>query len=163
MTTLAKADIEISAQAARAFVQLYYPAYDSAGRDEDVPKFYRSYSSILWNGNPVTGADALKDFLKGIPTTAHEVLTYDCHPIPNTKGPSLMISVSGTVRHGPDTGPLYVTGPNGKEKPKSKTVDGQPRVFSQTFVLVPDPDAPAVEPGKLGKYVVSADSFRFVG
>jgi hypothetical protein len=36
-------------------------------------------------------------------------------------------------------------------------------VFSQTFVLMRDPDTGGVEPGKLGKYIIKADTLRFVG
>lgn len=45
----------------------------------------------------------------------------------------------------------------------TRTVDGQPRVFSQTFVLMRDPDTAGGEPGKLGKYIIKADTLRFVG
>jgi NTF2-related export protein 1/2 len=74
-----------------------------------------------------------------------------------------MVSVSGTVQHGPavDTGGVVVTVADKKEKPK--TVDGQPRVFAQTFVLTRDQDKTGTEEGKLGKYVIKADTIRFVG
>jgi NTF2-related export protein 1/2 len=45
----------------------------------------------------------------------------------------------------------------------TRSVDGQPRVFSQTFVLMRDPDTAGLEPGKLGKYIIKADTLRFVG
>ena len=87
--------MEIANQAATAFIQLYYPTYDGSTRSEDVPKFYRPYSSISWNGNPITGPDALKDFLKGIPATSHEIQPYDCHPVPSAPYDFLAIAMYG--------------------------------------------------------------------
>lgn len=76
--------------------------------------------------------------------------------ISGSQPPSLLVSVSGTVVHG--------KGPSGNPAATpSKSVDGQPRVFSQTFMLVPDSNAPKVAPGEVAKYYVNADSVRFVG
>ena len=75
--------IEIAVQAGTSFVQLYYAAYDGDGRVEDVPKFYRSYSAISWNGNPIQGPEGLADLLKTMPATSHNVQSFDCHPVPS--------------------------------------------------------------------------------
>jgi len=73
-----------------------------------------------------------------------------------TQPPSLLITVSGNVTHG--------RGPAGNPpNTPSRTIDGHPRVFSQTFMLVPDSDAPPTKPGEVAKYYVSADALRFVG
>jgi len=70
--------------------------------------------------------------------------------------PSLLITVSGTVVHG--------KGPGGNPTDAApRTVEGHPRVFAQTFILVPDSNAPPTKPGELAKYYISADSIRFVG
>jgi NTF2-related export protein 1/2 len=69
--------------------------------------------------------------------------------------PSLLITVSGNVTHG--GGP----GANPPLAPK-KTIDGHPRVFSQTFMLVPDNTA-APKLGEVAKYYIIADTMRFVG
>lgn len=48
----------------------------------------------------------------------------------------------------------------------SKAVDDQPRIFAQTFMLVPDTEAggPAAEASKPQvKYYILSDSMRFVG
>jgi len=180
-------------------VQLYYAAYDADSRAEDVPKFYRSHSAISWNGNPIQGPEGLADLLKKMPATGHNVQSFDCHPVPSklalyfdasqinswgtdTQGPSLLVTVSGMVQHGPP--PPTWTNAMGEKKDKpgiptglfgggtagtsnlhnyTRTVDGQPRVFSQTFVLMRDPDTAGAEPGKLGKYIIKADTLRFVG
>jgi NTF2-related export protein 1/2 len=76
--------------------------------------------------------------------------------LPGTHPPPLLVTVSGTVVHGP--GPV-------KNPPdtSAKSLEGQSRVFSQTFLLVPDPSAAPTKPGELGRYYVGADALRFVG
>ena len=69
-----------------------------------------------------------------------------------TQPPSLLVTVSGTVVHGGE--------PDGSS---ARSVDGQPRVFSQTFMLVPDSTAPQTKAGEVGTYYISADAMRFVG
>jgi NTF2-related export protein 1/2 len=73
-----------------------------------------------------------------------------------TTPPSLLLTVSGNVTHG--------KGPAGNpHKLPPKTVDGHPRVFSQTFMLVADPEASTTAVGEVAKYYISADALRFVG
>lgn len=113
-----------------------------------------------------------------MPATKHEVQSFDCHPIPGERcppiipiffffkkkvqlflgnqPPSLLISVSGNVTHG--------SGPSGNPPDiPARSIEGHPRVFSQTFILVPDPTAPPTKPGEVAKYYVGADALRFVG
>jgi NTF2-related export protein 1/2 len=160
--------IQIATRAAEQFTRLYYSTYDSATRVDDLPKFYRDSSSLTWNGKPHQGIAGVKDIIQNMPPTSHEVHSFDCHPIPGSdlpphpdivltasltgvQPPSLLVTVSGSVTHG--------RGPN----QKSKNVDGQPRVFSQTFMLVPDSNAPPTKTGEVAKYFVNADAMRFVG
>jgi len=64
--------------------------------------------------------------------------------------------VSGNVTHG--------RGPAGNPPDTPvRSVEGHPRVFSQTFILVPDSTAPPTKPGEVAKYYVGADALRFVG
>lgn len=74
---------------------------------------------------------------------------------PGSRPPSLLVTVAGNVTHGKHS-EHPVTNP-------SRSVDGQPRVFFQTFMLVPDPAAPVAGAGEVAKYYVDADSMRFVG
>ncbi|KAF9055975.1 hypothetical protein BJ165DRAFT_1429921 [Panaeolus papilionaceus] len=155
-TTLTTPDIEIATRAATAFTTLYYTAYDSDTRLADLPKFYRLNSSLTWNGKPFSGLDGVQQLIARMPPTKHEIMSFDCHPIPGSSPPSLLITVSGNVTHG--KGPAG----NPPDTP-SRSIEGHPRVFSQTFILVPDPTAPPTKPGEVGKYYVSADALRFVG
>jgi NTF2-related export protein 1/2 len=69
--------------------------------------------------------------------------------------PSLLITVSGNVIHGggPSANPPLT---------HKKNIEGHPRVFSQTFMLVPDTTAPT-KVGEVAKYYIIADTMRFVG
>ncbi|KAG1825656.1 uncharacterized protein BJ212DRAFT_1315393 [Suillus subaureus] len=155
-TTFTRNDIEIATRAADAFTRLYYTTYDSPTRVDDLPKFYRSSSTLTWNGNPCQGTEGVKKLIQDMPSTKHEVQSYDCHPIPGSQPPSLLVTVSGNVTHG--------RGPAGNPvSTPIKSVDGQPRVFFQSFMLVPDPTAPVVKAGEVAKYYVDADAMRFVG
>jgi len=166
--------IEIATRAADHFTRLFYTTYDSDTRLADLPQFYRPTSSLTWNGTPFSGVDGIRSLIENMPPTKHEIQSFDCHPIPGTPGgsnavnsvysdeflgaqpPSLLVTVSGSVTHG--------KGPQGNPpNTPAKTIDGQPRVFSQTFMLVPDPTAPTTKPGEVAKYYVGADALRFVG
>ncbi|KAF5385089.1 hypothetical protein D9615_001204 [Tricholomella constricta] len=153
---LTPSDVEIATRAADHFTRIYYSTYDSNTRLNDLPQFYRPSSSLVWNGKPFQGASGLRELMEKMPVTKHEVQSFDCHPIPGTSPPSLLVSVSGSVTHGrgPAGNPTNTT---------SRNPEGHPRVFSQTFMLVPDAAAPASKPGEVAKYYVSADALRFVG
>lgn len=169
--------IEIATRAADHFTRIYYTAYDSDTRLADLPPFYRPTSSLTWNGKPFQGVEGLKELVVKMPATKHEVQSFDCHPIPGqsvrvyccspaflicrldrsgAQPPSLLITVSGNVTHG--------RGPAGNPSDTPvRCPEGHPRVFSQTFILVPDPSAPPTKPGEVAKYYVGADALRFVG
>jgi NTF2-related export protein 1/2 len=165
--------IEIATRAADHFTRLYYSAYDSSTRIDDLPNFYRPNSAVSWNGNPYEGSQGVRDLISKMPKTQHEVQSFDCHPIPGawhpaisstlslltvetgSQPPSLLITVSGNVTHG--SGP----GANPAMTPK-KNIEGHPRVFSQTFMLVPDNTSPP-KVGEVAKYYIIADTMRFVG
>jgi hypothetical protein len=74
--------IEIATRAADHFTRLYYSAYDSSTRIDDLPNFYRPNSAVSWNGNPYEGSQGVRDLISKMPKTLHEVQSFDCHPIP---------------------------------------------------------------------------------
>jgi NTF2-related export protein 1/2 len=76
--------IDIASRAADQFTRLYYKAYDSPNRVDDLPKFYRSSSTLTWNGKPYQGVAGVKELIENMPPTRHEVQSYDCHTIPGT-------------------------------------------------------------------------------
>jgi hypothetical protein len=74
--------IEIATRAADHFTRLYYSAYDSSTRVDDLPNFYRPNSAVSWNGNPYEGSQGVRDLIAKMPKSQHEVQSFDCHPIP---------------------------------------------------------------------------------
>ncbi|GJJ74778.1 NTF2-related export protein 1/2 [Entomortierella parvispora] len=131
-----KAHVDISSKGADQFVEVYYKFFDT--QRNILNRLYRDSSSILWNGNPFSGIKPYDEFYTKLPASEHTVTSYDCHPLPtqsadpNTPG-SIIVSVSGTVK--------YVS-------------ESNPRLFSQSFVLSPDPVN--------GNFYVWSDCFRFV-
>ncbi|KAG8898750.1 hypothetical protein FRB99_007181 [Tulasnella sp. 403] len=156
---VSRSDVEIANIGADNFLRLFYNAHDSSSqsRRDNVPKFYRATSTVNWNGTTIIGADALAGFLARMPLTKHEVQSYDCHAIPGSasegRPASLLITVSGLVTHGPSAKADTIT-------TSTKVLDAAPRVFSQSFVLVPDETSTS---GKEPKYYVASDSLRFAG
>ncbi|KDN38701.1 NTF2-like protein [Tilletiaria anomala UBC 951] len=155
--------LEFAVKAAETFVSAYYQAADSPQRLQILPTLYLADSSIVWNGNPISGNQEFAALLQQMPSTKHDVQSFDCHPLgggqqaPNMwQVPSLMLTVSGVVtHHTPDSisaqpvsnAPKAATS-TGKGKGKARgggsapqnwvdaPIDSLPRAFSQSFVLV---------------------------
>ncbi|KAF8939979.1 NTF2- export protein 2 [Dissophora ornata] len=126
----------MAATGADQFVALYYKVYDT--QREVLNRFYRDTSAILWNGNAYSGIKHFSAFYEKLAKSEHIVEAYDCHPLPSQSPDpkahcSLILNVSGTLQYN-----------NEKKK----------RLFSQSFVLSPDPTD--------GSYFVWSDCFRFV-
>lgn len=114
---------------------------------------------IIWNGNVVEDAAAFqKMFENEMPYTHFDVQSLDCHvlnataiPVPADKAKhaekamSLTVMVSGYVR---------------LEEPQKGPMKG----FSETFVLVPNPDNLSGKPLKTGKraWLIQSQIFRYV-
>ncbi|KAG0034369.1 NTF2- export protein 2 [Podila clonocystis] len=130
-----KAHVDISSKGADQFVELYYKVFDT--QRPVLNRLYRDSSAILWNGNAFSGITPFAEFYNKLSTSEHSITTYDCHPLPTQAGPntpgSIIVNVSGTVRYS-------------NEK--------KDRLFSQSFVLSPDPTN--------GSFYVWSDCFRFV-
>lgn len=169
--SVSRADVEIANRGADQFLRLYYTAYDSTARAADLPKMYRASSKAMWNGTALEGVEAVRDLAAKLPRTKHDVQSYDCHPVPGTTPPALLITVSGTVLHGP----AAVAAGAGKGPVAARfggKVEEQPRVFSQSFLLLQDPEAAgeagaaagdAADKNKGPRYYIKTDNMRFVG
>ncbi|ORZ28884.1 hypothetical protein BCR41DRAFT_344231 [Lobosporangium transversale] len=131
-----RAHVEVSSSGADQFVTLYYDVFDN--KRHILNHLYRDSSAILWNGNAHSGISPFQEFYNKLPASEHTVESYDCHPLPSrSQDPntpcSVIVNVSGTVQYS-----------NEKQK----------RLFSQSFVLSPDPVN--------GSFYVWSDCFRFV-
>ncbi|KAK2789914.1 hypothetical protein FQN53_000967 [Emmonsiellopsis sp. PD_33] len=158
--TLAK----ISTDAATEFVQSFYPALQSSRAT--IASFYApTTSKILFNGNIVAdGASVQEIFTKQMPPARYEVQSYDCQIInlnypglasssrPSStalaKNMSLLVTVSGYVAFGETREPRELSN----------------RGFSETFVLVPNPQAEAGGPKARGRkhWLIQSQNFRLV-
>jgi len=99
-------------------------------------KLYSENTTIVWNGNLVTGGSAkVTEFFNNLPATEHRLSSLDCQPVSDQAIPgqtTVLVVVEGTVKY-----------------------DGHPqKLFSQNFLLT-------AEGGKVWK--VLSDCFRFIG
>ncbi|KAF8247444.1 NTF2-like protein [Wilcoxina mikolae CBS 423.85] len=126
--------IKIATDAARRFVESYYPALNDNRSYLD--SYYHPNAAIVWNGNPITGGMDFATFFATMPTSHYDVQSFDAHPMGSDGmgSCSVVLSVSGVVKYGEN-----------KEQ----------RGFSETFVLKP-------ELGQVAKFKISAQGFRLV-
>jgi len=168
---ISRTDVDDANRAAEGFLQLYYDCIDGPARDANIVDLYQDASTISWNGEQVTGKEKIKEFFLKMPQSTHEIQSWDCHPIPGHTPAPLLITVSGTVTHGP-TPPKI---------PPTKNPAVLPRIFAQTFVIAPETGVVAVQdqapvlpaavlsgstgtkPGEDETFYVRADTYRFVG
>ncbi|KAG0149410.1 hypothetical protein CROQUDRAFT_653716 [Cronartium quercuum f. sp. fusiforme G11] len=154
---------------AEVFVDAYYLTYDSPSRSKKLLDLYRADARIVWNGNAIAGPSQLSTVLLAqLPFSKHEVQSFDAHVIPGTPDrlPTLSINITGQVIFSaqpfrpsfkmPDS-KLYTANQNPTDA--EIALNGLPRVFSQSLILVPKPDAAEAA----SSYVIVADCFRFVG
>jgi NTF2-related export protein 1/2 len=115
--------------------------------------------AILWNGNLVPDAASMQTtFITNMPPTHYEVQSFDCQVINSSyitdgtqgsgdsagKNMVLLVIVSGYVRLGPAN-------------------DSDMRGFSETFVLVPNPELSNKRQGKPTKeWLIQSQNFRYV-
>ncbi|KAG8834692.1 hypothetical protein FRC18_001619 [Serendipita sp. 400] len=179
-------DVDEINRAAEGFLQIYYDRMDGGSRDANIVELYRESSVMIWNGETVNGAqkvwgnrhstlhpkrphnglfeNKIKEFLATMPESKHEIQSWDCHPIPGHTPAPILITVSGMVTHGDI--PIKV--------PSTKKPGVLPRIFSQTFVLAPEPglsivpEAGTADPTAAAAqgsdvYYIRSDTLRFVG
>ncbi|XP_038056179.1 NTF2-related export protein 2-like [Patiria miniata] len=94
-----KLQLEQAVLAGKEFHKLYYEKFDK--RRNLLNKLYMDSATMVWNGNPLQGSEAILKFLDQLPTSDHTIDTLDCQPIPAvvTQGQtSLMVIVGGRVK-----------------------------------------------------------------
>ncbi|KAL8857246.1 MAG: hypothetical protein Q9178_006172 [Gyalolechia marmorata] len=158
--------IKVSTNASQYFVDSYYAALNE--RRNTIASFYMppaampagTLPSISFNGTQVPTAAAMQTmFEQQMPQPHYEVQCYDCHvvnpnctlegthawPAKTGKNMTILVAVSGYVKYG-------------------KLKEAQPRAFSETFLLVPNPAAAA---GKqrmknVKEWLIQTQTFRIV-
>ncbi|KAM7000639.1 NTF2-related export protein 2 [Tautogolabrus adspersus] len=104
----------------------------------NLTRLYLDKATLVWNGNAVSGQDALGEFFEALPSSEFQVQTLDCQPVHEqaTQGQTtLLVVTGGTV----------------------KFEGNKPRFFNQNFLLTaqasPNNDQPV--------WKIASDCFRF--
>ncbi|KAK3100093.1 hypothetical protein FSP39_014616 [Pinctada imbricata] len=69
---------------------------------KQLKKLYMDTASIVWNGNAVSGMDAVLKFFESIPTSEHKMESLDCQPITDSVSGgqfTIVVKVYGTVKY----------------------------------------------------------------
>ncbi|KAG7241785.1 hypothetical protein INR49_024755 [Caranx melampygus] len=105
----------------------------------NLTRLYLDKATLVWNGNAVSGQDALGEFFESLPSSEFQVHTLDCQPVHEqaTQGQTtLLVVTGGTV----------------------KFEGNKPRFFNQNFLLTaqasPNNDQP------VWKLLVTVSDFK---
>ncbi|XP_033631601.1 NTF2-related export protein 2-like [Asterias rubens] len=94
-----KSQLEQATLAGKEFHKLFYEKFDK--RRNLLNKLYMDTATMVWNGNPLEGGEAIIKFLDQLPTSEHTIDSLDCQPIPAaiTQGQTtVMVIVGGWVK-----------------------------------------------------------------
>ncbi|XP_039252150.1 NTF2-related export protein 2-like [Styela clava] len=96
--------IEAAIEAGEKFTKIFYETFDK--KRHMISKLYHDTAQLLWEGNPVSGKDAIQKFLQDLPGCYHNIDCFDSQPVLQqfTEGKStVVVSVSGTVKYDSNT------------------------------------------------------------
>ncbi|XP_068105710.1 NTF2-related export protein 2 [Hyperolius riggenbachi] len=74
-----KTDDDLACRAAEEFVNLYYETFDK--RRRQLTKLYMDSATLVWNGNPISGQEALIEFFDMLPSSQFHVTLFDCQSV----------------------------------------------------------------------------------
>jgi len=162
-------EVKVADNAAETFVQSYYPALNTPNGQKRLTEYYikptleqPTEADISLNGNILSSpADLQATFENQVQKCLYEAQSFDCQvintnynvgideryiaPDKDGKKMSIMVMVSGSVKY-------YKDG-----------VEGETRGFTETFLLVPNPEAQGPKaPRGLRKWLIQSQSFRLV-
>ncbi|KAM9324043.1 NTF2-related export protein 2 [Gastrophryne carolinensis] len=94
-----KTDADLACRASEEFVNLYYETIDK--RRRQLTKLYMDTATLVWNGNLVSGQQALIEFFEMLPTSDFQINMFDCQPVHEqaTQGQkTVLVITQGSVR-----------------------------------------------------------------
>ncbi|XP_023409681.1 NTF2-related export protein 2 isoform X4 [Loxodonta africana] len=94
-----KTYVDQACRAAEEFVNIYYETMDK--RRRALTRLYLDKATLIWNGNVVTGLDALANFFEMLPSSEFQVNMLDCQPVHEQATPSqttVLVVTSGIVK-----------------------------------------------------------------
>ncbi|MEE6497044.1 hypothetical protein FKM82_002568 [Ascaphus truei] len=74
-----RTDVDLACRAAEEFVNIYYETIDK--RRRLLTKLYMDTATLVWNGNPISGQEALIEFFEMLPSSEFQVNMFDCQPV----------------------------------------------------------------------------------
>ncbi|XP_011404882.1 PREDICTED: NTF2-related export protein 1-like [Amphimedon queenslandica] len=130
-------------EAGETFVKEFYSTVDR--RRNLLSGFYSDTSFMVWNGHTHTGSANISNFYQSLPTSEHEVTSFDCQPLNDGRDQTqVLVSCSGQVLF--DTPTEGVAGMGG-----ASNFGSNPTNFHQSFILVKHPEY----------WKIDSDCFRF--
>ncbi|XP_060039345.1 NTF2-related export protein 2 isoform X2 [Erinaceus europaeus] len=94
-----KTHVDQACRAAEEFVNIYYETMDK--RRQALTRLYLDKATLIWNGNVVTGLDALANFFDMLPSSEFQVNMLDCQPVheqATQAQTTILVVTSGTVK-----------------------------------------------------------------
>ncbi|XP_076417858.1 NTF2-related export protein 2 isoform X2 [Peromyscus maniculatus bairdii] len=91
--------VDQACRAAEEFVNIYYETMDR--RRHAIVRLYLDNATLIWNGNVVTGLEALTNFFEMLPSSEFQISMLDCQPVHEqaTKSQTTVLVVtSGAVK-----------------------------------------------------------------
>ncbi|XP_075999532.1 NTF2-related export protein 2 isoform X2 [Genypterus blacodes] len=104
----------------------------------NLTRLYLDKATLVWNGNTVSGQDALAEFFEALPSSEFQVYTLDCQQVHEqaTQGQTtLLVATAGNV----------------------KFEGNKQRFFNQNFLLTAQPSPNNDQP----VWKIASDCFRF--
>ncbi|XP_078544914.1 NTF2-related export protein 1-like [Lissotriton helveticus] len=90
--------VDLACKAGEEFVNIYYDTMDK--RRRLLSKLYLDKATLVWNGNAVSGQEAIMEFFELLPTSQFRIKVLDCQPVHDeaTGGQTTVLVVTcGTV------------------------------------------------------------------
>ncbi|XP_023971991.1 NTF2-related export protein 2-like [Physeter macrocephalus] len=94
-----KTYVDQACRAAEKFVNIYYETMDK--RRQALTRLYLDKATLIWNGNFVTGLEALTNFFDMLPSSEFQVNMLDCQPVHEQvkqTQTTVLVVTSGTVK-----------------------------------------------------------------
>uniref|UniRef100_A0A4X2L7V0 NTF2-related export protein n=1 Tax=Vombatus ursinus TaxID=29139 RepID=A0A4X2L7V0_VOMUR len=94
-----KTHVDQACRAAEEFVNIYYDTIDK--RRRVLTRLYLNSATLIWNGNAISGQDALNEFFEMLPSSEFHVSVLDCQPVHEQATQSqttILVVTCGTVK-----------------------------------------------------------------
>ena len=101
---------EQAISAADEFSQIYHKLYDT--QRHRLIQLYNERSTLVWNGNSVSGTQSINEFFINLPATEHQIFAMDSQPINKiaTNGQTaILVTFDGQVKYENERDSRYFT------------------------------------------------------